>query len=160
MAPTEALRVGERAPVDIALPNQWGELKSLREFAGHNQVVFFYPMDDTPGCTVEGKEFRELHDQFRALDCVVIGISTDSVQSHQAYATKHGFPFLLLSDEQGQIVQAFGVLKDAMAERSTFVLDSDMRIRRTFRDVTPRGHAQQVLSFVRTFLESHRMLGG
>ena len=148
------------AALEIALPDARGELRRLKDFRGHNLVVYFYPMDDTPGCTVEGKEFRDSIEQFQALDCVVIGVSTDSSERHRAFAEKHALPFILLADEDGKLAAAFGVLKGKYAARSTFVFDSEMRVRRTFHDVTPRGHAAQVLNFLRTVVESHRMIGG
>lgn len=144
----------------LELRDDRGETRRLQDYRGHNVVLYFYPMDDTPGCTVEGKEFRELHDQFQALDAVVIGISTDSVERHRAFSDKHAFPFMLLSDPEGQLAQDFGVLSGERAARSTFVLDHDLRLRRAFHEVTPRGHAATVLNFVRTLVESHRMLGG
>jgi len=156
----QALSAGDFAPAEIELPDQHGAGVRLADFSGRNVVVYFYPMDETPGCTVEGKEFRDIHDQFVALDCVVLGVSVDTVESHRAFAAKHAFPFRLLSDGDAQLVRTFGVLKGAVAARSTFVLDRDLRIRKVFHDVTPRGHAQEVLAFVRTMLESHRMLGG
>jgi peroxiredoxin Q/BCP len=148
------------AGLALELRDDRGETRRLSDFRGHNVVLYFYPMDDTPGCTVEGKEFRELHDQFLALDSVVIGVSTDSVERHRAFSDKHGFPFMLLSDPDGQLAQAFGVLSGGLAARSTFVLDHDLHLRRAFHDVTPRGHAAAILNFVRTLVESHRMLGG
>jgi len=101
-----------------------------------------------------------LYQQFAALDCSVVGVSTDSVESHRGFAEKHGLPFHLLADTRGELASAFGVLDRGMAQRATFVLDRDGRLARSFLDVTPRGHAQRVLNFVRTLLESHRMLGG
>ena len=137
-----------------------GRKHRLADYRGRNVVLYFYPKDDTPGCTVEGKEFRELHEQFLAQECAVVGVSTDSVESHRAFAEKHAFPFTLLSDSSGDVSRAFGVFNEGMADRSTFVLDREGRVARAFHDVTPRGHAQRVLNFVRTLLESHRMLGG
>jgi thioredoxin-dependent peroxiredoxin len=152
---------GETAPaLDLELRDSAGELRRLGDFRGRNLVLYFYPKDDTPGCTVEGKEFRDLHEQFGALDAVVIGVSTDSVERHRAFAEKHDFPFILLADTEGALASAYGVLKDGLAARSTFVLDHDHRVRRAFHDVMPRGHAAQVLNFLRTMVESHRMLGG
>ena len=156
----QVLSAGDFAPAEIKLQDQDGAGVRLADFSGSNIVVYFYPMDDTPGCTVEGKEFRDIHDQFVALDCVVLGVSVDTVESHGAFAAKHAFPFRLLSDSDAQLVRAFGVLKGTVAARSTFVLDRDLKIRKVFHEVTPRGHAQEVLAFVRTMLESHRMLGG
>lgn len=148
------------AGLALELRDDRGEARRLADFRGRNVVLYFYPMDDTPGCTVEGKEFRDLHDQFAALDAVIIGASTDSVERHRAFSDKHAFPFTLLSDPDGQLAQAFGVLSGGRAARSTFVLDHDLHLRRAFHDVTPRGHAAVILNFVRTLVESHRMLGG
>jgi peroxiredoxin Q/BCP len=153
-----ATGLGEALKFEI--PDQFGQLRRLADYRGKNVVLYFYPRDNTPGCTVEGKEFRELHQQFAALDCAVVGVSTDSAQSHRDFAEKHGLPFELLADTRGELASAFGVLDRGMAQRATFVLDRDGRVARSFLDVTPRGHAQRVLNFVRTLLESHRMLGG
>jgi peroxiredoxin Q/BCP len=117
-------------------------------------------MDDTPGCTVEGKEFRDRFEQFEALDTVIVGVSTDSVERHRAFAEKHAFPFILLADTDGALATAFGVFSGGLAARSTFVLDHNLHVRRAFHEVTPRGHAQNVLNFLRTLVESYRMLGG
>jgi thioredoxin-dependent peroxiredoxin len=144
----------------IELADQHGQMRRLADYRGTNVVLYFYPRDNTPGCTVEGKEFRELYEQFIALDCAVIGVSTDSVESHRAFAEQHGLPFPLLADSNGDLASAFGVLDRGVAQRATFVLGRDGRVARSFLEVTPRGHAQRVLNFVRTLLESHRMLGG
>jgi len=148
------------AALAIELSDQHGQTRRLGDYRGHPVVVYFYPKDDTPGCTVEGKEFRDLHEQFVALECAVVAVSTDSAESHLAFATKHGFPFTLLADTRGDLARAFGVLRGTVADRATFVLDRDGRVVRSFLEVSPRGHAQRVLNFVRTLIESHRMLGG
>jgi len=148
------------AALAVEVFDQHRQLHRLADYRGRNLVVYFYPRDDTPGCTVEGKEFRDLHDQFLALECAVVGVSTDSIDSHRAFADKHGLSFTLLADTAGALARAFGVLQDGLAQRATFVLDRDGRVARSFYEVSPRGHAQQVLNFVRTMLESHRMLGG
>ena len=160
MPQADGLNIGDAVPADVALKDQNGQIVRLRDFQGRNQVVYFYPADDTPGCTVEGKEFRDLYDEFLALDCVVIGVSTDSVQSHQAFAQKHGFRFFLLSDSEGALSRAFGVLGERVARRVTFVLSRELKIRRQWSGVNPRGHARDVLEFIRTLVESQRMLGG
>ena len=148
------------AAADLQLRDQHGNQRQLAKFRGRHLVVYFYPKDDTPGCTVEGKEFRDSFEQFKALDCVVVGVSTDSAERHRAFAEKHALPFILLADEDGKLANAFGVLNGKYAARSTFVLDTDLRVRRAFHEVTPRGHAAQVLNFMRTLVESHRMIGG
>ena len=144
----------------VALHDQFGCTRRLSDYRGSLVVVYFYPHDDTPGCTLEGKEFRDLHEKFRALECAVIGVSTDSPGSHRAFAEKHGFPFTLLADEAGELARAFGVLRNGTADRATFVIDRDGRVVRAFDDVTPRGHAKRVLNFVHALVESHRMIGG
>jgi thioredoxin-dependent peroxiredoxin len=148
------------AALGLELEDQNGARRRLADFRGHNLVVFFYPMDDTPGCTVEGKEFRDQFEQFEALDTIIVGVSTDSVASHLKFATKHAFSFILLADEGGRLATAMGALKGSRAARTTFVFDHDLRLRRTFQDVTPRGHATQILNFLRTLVESRRMIGG
>jgi thioredoxin-dependent peroxiredoxin len=157
----DQLRANVAAAVPaIALQDQFGCTRRLSDYRGSLIVVYFYPKDDTPGCTLEGKEFRDLHEKFRALECAVIGVSTDSVASHHAFAEKHGFPFALLADERGELARAFDVLRDGAVARATFVIDRDGRVARAFEDVTPRGHAQSVLNFVQALVESHRMIGG
>lgn len=162
MPSTEGLRAGDDlgAAAGIAVRDQHGNERRLAEFRGHGLVVYFYPADDTPGCTVEGREFRDLDEAFAALKCAIVGVSVDTVESHRAFAEKHAFPFVLLSDPKGELARAFGVLRGGVAARSTFVLNADLRVARAFHEVTPRGHAQRVLDFVRSILESHRMLGG
>ena len=150
----------QQAGLRVELFDQHGAPRKLEEFRGRNVVLYFYPMDDTPGCTVEGKEFRDRYEQFEALDAVIVGVSTDSVERHRAFAEKHAFPFTLLADTVGKLATAFGVFSSGLAARSTFVLDHDLHIRRAFHEVTPRGHAQNVLNFLRTLVESYRMLGG
>lgn len=161
MPPAETNGISDlAAALELGLPDANGETRRLKDFRGHNLVVYFYPMDDTPGCTVEGKEFRDSYEQFQALDCVVVGVSTDSVERHRAFADKHALPFILLADVDGRLATTLGVLKGKYAARSTFVLDHELRVRRAFHDVMPRGHAAQILNFMRTLVESHRMIGG
>jgi peroxiredoxin Q/BCP len=157
---TDELRLLDQAPADLELLDQLGEPVKLADFAGRVVALFFYPKDETPGCIIEGREFRDLHDEFAAQDCAVIGVSVDSVESHRAFAAKHAFPFQLLADTEGRLASAFGVLRDGRAERTTFVIGTAGRIRRAFREVNPRGHAQQVLNFVRSLRQSQMMLGG
>jgi peroxiredoxin Q/BCP len=161
MPPSDANGIPDlSSALELARNDNRGETRRLADFRGRNVVVYFYPKDDTPGCTVEAKEFRDSFEQFEALDCAIVGVSADSVERHRAFAEKHAFPFILLADEDGKLASAFGVLKGKYAARSTFVLDSDLRVRRAFHDVTPRGHAAEVLNFLRTLVESHRMIGG
>jgi thioredoxin-dependent peroxiredoxin len=159
--PDDEVRAGDPSAIlGIEVHDQFGRTRRLGDYRGQPVAVYFYPKDDTPGCTLEGKEFRDLHEKFHALECAVVGVSADSSASHRAFADKHGFQFTLLADERGELARAFGVLNGDLADRATFVLDRDGRVARAFLDVTPRGHAQRVLNFVQALVESHRMIGG
>src|SRR5208282_3757670 len=107
--PPEELGRLESAVAELSLQDQHGNPRRLSDFRGRNVVLYFYPMDATPGCTVEGREFRDLYPQFTANECEVIGASVDSVESHRAFAEKHAFPFILLSDPNGDLARAFSV---------------------------------------------------
>jgi peroxiredoxin Q/BCP len=125
---------------------------------GSPLVLYFYPKDNTPGCTTEGQQFRELHAQFDGLGCTVLGISRDSIKSHENFKSKMAFPFELLSDVDERLCMLFGVMKMKNMygrlvrgiERSTFVIDRDASVRREWRGVKVPGHAQEVLEFVRS----------
>jgi peroxiredoxin Q/BCP len=125
---------------------------------GHPFILYFYPKDDTPGCTAEGGQFRDLHGDFQRAKLAVFGISRDSVASHEKFKVKMGFPFELLSDPEERACSIFGVMKMKKlygreyrgVERSTFVIDRGGRIAREWRGVKVPGHAQEVLDFVRS----------
>ena len=142
---------------DFTAPATGGQTFSLSEHQGHSLVLYFYPKDNTPGCTTEGSDFRDLHEQFQALGCVLYGISRDSLKSHENFKAKLGLPFELISDPDEQVCEQFGVMKLKNmygkqvrgVERSTFVIDAKGRIAREWRGVKVPGHAQQVLDFVR-----------
>ncbi|MCP5277932.1 MAG: peroxiredoxin [Thiobacillus sp.] len=127
-------------------------------YAGRTLVLYFYPKDNTPGCTTEGQDFRDLHPLFQALDCEVFGVSRDSLNSHENFKAKLGLPFELISDPDEQVCELFGVMKMKNmygkqvrgVERSTFIIDPRGRIARAWRGVKVPEHAQQVLEFVRT----------
>jgi thioredoxin-dependent peroxiredoxin len=143
---------------DFELPATGNQRFQLSAFSGHPVVLYFYPRDNTPGCTVEGEQFRDLHGQFRAAGAAVFGISKDSLKSHEGFKKKMGFPFELLSDEGERACTIFGVMKMKNMygrqvrgiERSTFVIDRAGRIAREWRGVKVPGHAQEVLEFVRS----------
>ena len=152
------LKEGEAAP-GFDLPDADMEMVSLSSFTGNkNVVLYFYPKDDTPGCTLEGADFRDLYDGFRAAKVDVFGVSRDSVASHERFKAKMGFPFELLSDAEEKACDVFGVIKMKNMygkqvrgiERSTFVIDREGRIAREWRGVKVPGHAQEVLDFVRS----------
>ena len=121
-------------------------------------VLYFYPKDNTPGCTTEGTNFRDLHAQFAKAGCAVYGISRDSLKSHENFKAKMAFPFELLSDEEEKACTLFGVIKMKNMygrqvrgiERSTFVLDGSRAIQREWRGLKVPGHVQEVLDFVKT----------
>ena len=126
--------VGSKAP-DFALPSQSGEMVNLSDFLGHNPVIlFFYPKDDTPGCTKQARAFRDGYKEFGKLDAEVIGISSDSVESHKGFAEKHSLPFLLLSDEGGKVRKLYGVPSTfgLLPGRVTYVVDAEGIVRHVF----------------------------
>jgi thioredoxin-dependent peroxiredoxin len=142
------LATGAAAPdVTFALHN--GEQLTLASLRGKPVIVYFYPKDDTPGCTVEAQEIRDLYEELKHTGAVVIGVSTDPRDSHRAFAEKHALPFLLASDEAGQVAKAFGVpLKNGRVTRVSFVIGPDGKIKRSFPQVTPKGHAAELLSAI------------
>jgi len=120
-------------------------------------VLYFYPKDNTPGCTTQGADFRDRHKEFKRLDCEIYGISRDSLRSHEGFKAKLQFPFELLSDPNEAVCSAFGVMKDKNMygrkvrgiERSTFVIDEKGRLAREWRGVKVPGHVEEVLNFVK-----------
>jgi thioredoxin-dependent peroxiredoxin len=147
-APAAPLAAGVAAPA-VSFALYTGETLSLQSLRGKPVVVYFYPKDDTPGCTVEAQEIRDLYDQLKQSGAVVIGVSTDAGDSHRAFAEKHALPFMLASDESGAVAKAFGVpLKNGRAARVSFVVGPDGLIKRTFPQVTPKGHAAELLTAI------------
>ena len=130
----------------------------LSAMKGYPLVIYFYPKDDTPGCTSEGMQFRDLHKQFSSLKCTVFGVSRDNIKSHEKFKSKMSFPFGLLSDEEEAACKIFNVIKMKQMygkqvrgiERSTFVIDKNGVLRKEWRGVSVPGHAQEVLDFVKT----------
>ncbi len=130
----------------------------LRALRSQTVVLYFYPKDNTPGCTTEGQQFRDLHPQFIKVGCAVYGISRDTLKSHENFKAKMSFPFELLSDADEVVCKLFDVIKMKNMygkqvrgiQRSTFVIDGKGMIRREWRGVKVPGHAQEVLEFVKT----------
>jgi peroxiredoxin Q/BCP len=143
---------------DFELPATGNTVFRLSAQRGKNVVVFFYPKDNTPGCTLENQEFRDLHKDFLQTGTVVVGVSRDSLKSHEGFKAKHGFPFDLLSDTDETVCQRFGVMKLKNMygkqvrgiERSTFVFDKDGKLVKSWRGLRAPGHAAEVLGFVQT----------
>lgn len=156
------LAVGDPAPDFTALAlggayGSEGKQVSLRDFAGKSLVLYFYPKDDTPGCTVQACGLRDRWPDFSGVDAELFGVSTDSEQSHRAFIEKHGLPFPLLADEDKRMVGSYGVWVEKTVagntfmgtERSTFVVGPDGRIAAIFRRVKPEEHAAKVLEAIR-----------
>lgn len=149
-------RPGDPAP-DFTLPRDGGESMSLSDFAGRALVLYFYPRDDTSGCTKEAIAFTGLIEQFRAAGAEVVGVSKDPVAKHDKFVAKHDLGIPLLSDEDGDLCERLGVWKEKSMygktfmgiERSTFLIDRDGRIAREWRKVKVPGHAEEVLDAVR-----------
>jgi thioredoxin-dependent peroxiredoxin len=150
------LQPGQVAPA-FDLPDADMNIVSLGEFRNnHNVVLYFYPRDGTPGCTMEAIDFSELEDDFNKLQTVVLGVSMDDCMSHGAFRDKHGLSVQLLSDPDGEVCQQYGVLQEKEFEgrrktcvvRSTFVIDRKGLLRHALYGVSPRGHADEVLELV------------
>ena len=149
--------IGKPAP-DFSLPSTTGENISLKQFKGKKTVVlYFYPKDETPGCTREACDFRDLAPELERHNAVILGISTDSLESHQHFRDKQKLPFPLLSDEDTSVSKLFGVYKQKNLygkkymgiERTTFIIDKTGRIAQIYPKVKVEGHAADVLEFLR-----------
>ncbi len=149
------LEIGMKAPA-FTLPDKDGNLVSLSDFAGKRVVLYFYPRDNTPGCTRQACAFAAAYEAFKALDAVVIGVSKDSVASHQKFAQKHELPFILLSDPELAAIQAYGVWQEKKnygkvsmgVVRSTFVIDGAGNIEKVMPKVKPDTNAQEILDYL------------
>lgn len=147
-----------KAVADFSLPATGGKPWSLKALKGRNVVLYFYPRDNTPGCTREGEAFRDLHTAFNRANTVIIGISPDSLASHEKFKTKMRFPFELLSDEERRVCKQFDVIQPKTlygrkfmgVERSTFLIDAAGKLQREWRKVKVDGHAEQVLEAVKS----------
>lgn len=151
------LQPGSPAP-DFSLPDADMEMFKLSKVRGKNVVLYFYPKDDTPGCTTEAIEFSDLEDEFARLNTMVVGISRDDCISHGEFRDKHGLAVGLLADTEGKVCEKYGVWqereKDGIRKmcliRSTFVIDSEGIVRHAQYGVTPKGHAGEILNFVKS----------
>jgi len=152
------LNVGDPAP-EFDLPDAEMEMVSLASFRGKRHVIlYFYPKDDTPGCTLEAIDFSELDDEFRRRGAVVIGISMDDCLSHAAFRDKHGLAVQLLADTEAEVCELYGVLyekqlddgrKKRCIQRSTFIIDKQGRLAHVMYGVNARGHAADVLALIK-----------
>jgi peroxiredoxin Q/BCP len=150
-----AARIDALPPIEVETTG--GKRFKLSDLKGRNVVIYFYPKDDTPGCTTEGCEIRDHYDEFERLDAVVYGVSRDSLASHERFKAKYGFPFELISDPDETLCRAFDVMREKTlygrtylgVERSTFLFDRTGRLRKELRGVKVPGHVDQVLAELR-----------
>lgn len=146
-----------RVVADFSAESTGGKNVRLKDLRGNNVVIYFYPKDSTPGCTLEGQDFRELHPRFKRQNTVILGVSKDSIESHEKFRAKQKFPFDLLSDPDGKLCEKFDVIREKNMygrkfmgiERSTFLIDADGKLRREWRKVKVKGHAEEVLAAVK-----------
>ena len=147
---------GKKAPL-FTLENQDGEKISLNDFKGKNVVLYFYPKDNTSGCTKEACNFRDDFPKFGKVKAVILGVSPDSVQSHKKFSEKYKLPFDLLSDEKKQVLEKYGVWKEKSmygrkymgVERSTFVIDKTGKVMKIFRKVKVENHNDEVMKIIK-----------
>ncbi|ABA58979.1 Alkyl hydroperoxide reductase/ Thiol specific antioxidant [Nitrosococcus oceani ATCC 19707] len=145
--------IGKTVP-DFELPATSGQTVKLSQLQGQNVVLYFYPKDDTPGCTREGQDFRDLHPEFKRLNTVIFGISRDTLKSHETFKAQQRFPFELLSDKDATVCRLFEVIKPKKMfgkdvkgiERSTFLIDQEGILREEWRKVKVEDHAAEVLA--------------
>jgi len=146
--------LGKAAP-EFKLKNSYGELVSLKEFKGEWLLVFFYPKDDTPGCTKEACSLRDNYTEIKKLNANVIGISIDSSESHKEFKEKYNLPFMLLSDPDGETAKEYGALNNffifRLAKRQSFIIDPKGVVRRVYRNVSPSNHAQEIKNDLEAF---------
>ncbi len=154
-------RVGEPVP-DVELYATDDQVFKLSDLRGKTVVLYFYPKDNTPGCTTEGQDFRDHYDEFDALDTVILGVSKDSLRSHEQFKSKECFPFDLVSDPDEKLCKAFDVIREKTLygkkfmgiERSTFIIDKHGVLREEFRKVKVNGHVPAVLETVKQLHET------
>jgi peroxiredoxin Q/BCP len=149
--------VGSAAPA-FKLQDQNGEWHSLQDYSGQWLAVYFYPKNDTPGCTTEACNFRDNIYAFKAIGATVVGISVDDVDSHKKFSDKYKLPFTILADTDGSTAEAYGVLRDyklmKIASRQSFVIDPDGNIAKHYEDVDPDEHTNEVLVDLQGFMEA------
>ena len=147
------LQAGQRFP-DFSLPNQDGKTVKLSDFAGNWLVVYFYPKDDTPGCTIQGKSFTATKQEFEDAGVKVVGVSQDDVASHKNFCNKFAFTIDLLSDTSGELMKSLGIGQSEWKgmkfwERTSFLVDPKGIVRKVYEKVNPEGHEQVLLSDIR-----------
>jgi len=150
------LKVGDKAP-DFKLKDETGREIALSDFKGKKVVIYFYPKDDTPGCTAEACSFRDVYDDLLVAGAVVIGISKDEVSSHKNFKAKYNLPFYLLSDPQHEVIEKYGAWQEKKmygkismgTARITYIVDQEGIIRKIFPKVRPEAHGEEVLEAIK-----------
>ena len=150
------LQVGDKMP-DFSVVDQNGNTVSSKDFIGKKTIIYFYPKDNTPGCTRQACAFAGAYDQFKNIDAEVIGISKDSVASHEKFAAKYSLPFILLSDPELKAIKAYGVWQEKKlygklsmgVMRSTFIIDENGIIEKVMPKVKPDTNAEEILAYLR-----------
>lgn len=143
---------------DFKLNSNKRENVTLEDYKGKKLVLYVYPKDNTPGCTIEAQEFAEKYDEFKALNTEVLGLSKDTVKSHENFSKKYNLPFELLSDPDREILEQYDLIKLKKmygkevrgTVRSTFIFDEESNLIKEYRDVKAEGHAEEVLEFLRS----------
>ena len=153
----ETPAVGSAAP-GFKLQDQNGDWHALEDYEGEWLAVYFYPKDDTPGCTKEACNFRDNIYAFKAIGANVVGVSVDDVDSHKEFADKYKLPFILLADMDGEMSKSYGVLRDwkltKIASRQSFIVGPDGTIAKHYEDVDPETHTQEVLADLEALMKS------
>lgn len=152
-----SIAIGDSLP-DLSLPATGNQTLQLNSLSGQPLVLYFYPKDDTPGCTQEGKDFRDHYPEFQQRQVIILGVSRDSVKKHEAFKTKYQLPFDLLADEDEVLCTQFEVIKEKMmfgkrslgVERSTFLFDKTGMLQKIWRRVKVSGHVEAVLQAIDT----------
>ena len=147
------VKIGKKI-ANFSLPATGDKSLSLKDLKGSNVVLYFYPKDSTPGCTLEGQDFRDQHAAFRKANTVILGVSRDGLKSHENFRSKHEFPFDLLSDNDEKLCRQFDVIREKNMygrkvlgiERSTFLIDGEGILRQEWRKVRVKGHVDEVLT--------------
>ena len=159
---TDAPAVGTDAPA-FNLQDQNGEWHALENYRGQWLAVYFYPRDDTPGCTKEACNFRDNIYAFKAIGAAVVGISVDDVESHKEFSDKYKLPFTILADEDGQTARAYGVLRDyklvKLASRQSFLVSPEGEIAKHYDDVDPDTHTDEVLADIKALMGNKESTG-
>lgn len=141
----DMLSLGSQAP-DFELPDQDGEMHKLSSYLGKKVLIYFYPKDNTPGCTAEACALRDSFNELKAKNLIILGVSADSVQSHKDFAEKHGLPFTLLADPDKKVVKLYNANGKLFVSRISYLIDEQGKIAKLYPNVNPISHASEIMS--------------